>query len=267
MADESSIPPISGAQLARAEQILAAAGSPAPRHEAAELLSYLLGVPVSELLTRLALPVRQSDVRTYASWVMRRAAGEALPHITGHLEFMGLDIAIGQRDPLVPPGAQRLVETALQWARRRAHGELLAAELGAGCGAVALALAALEPRFTRIHAVDPSPSALEAARANGARYLLNLVISWLEGEGLDVVPEPVDLILCGQPGWTKTDLEHAPEKLRSGGALICVVDDAERPAMEELLRDGFHFAAVWVEVQGAGPAIVVAQLSHDQEDS
>lgn len=264
MANEPDTPPTWGAQLARAEQILAAAGSLAPRREAAELLSHLLRVPVSELLmTQLALPIRQSDMQTYATWVMRRAVGEALPHITGHLEFMGLDIVIGQSDPLAPPGAQRLVETALQWARRRAPGELLAAELGAGCGAVALALAALEPRFTHIYAVDPSPSALGAAHANGARYLLNLVITWLEGENLDVVPEPVDLIVCGQPGWA--NLEQVPEKLRSGGALICAVDDAEHPAMDELLGRGFHVAPVWVEAQSDGPAIVVAQLSRNQE--
>lgn len=267
MADEPDIPPTWGAQLARGEQILVAAGSPAPWNEAAELLSYLLCVPVSELLAQLASPMRQSDIQTYATWVMRRAAGEALAHITGHLEFMGLDIVIGQNDPLAPPGAQRLVETVLQWARRRAPGELWAAELGAGCGAVALALATLEPRFTRIYAVDTSPSALKAARANGGRYLLNLVISWLEGEGLDVVPEQVDLIVCSQSSWAETSLEQVLAKLRSGGALICVVDDAERPAMDELLVGSFHSAPVWVEAQGERPAIVVARLSRNQEGS
>lgn len=265
MANESYIPLTRGAQLTRAERILAAAGSLAPRREAAELLSHLLRVPVSDLLVQLALPMRQSDMRTYATWVMRRAAGEALPHITGHLEFMGLDIVIGQSDPLAPPGAERLVEAALQWARRRAPGELLATELGTGCGVITLALAALEPRFTHIYAVDPSPSALGAAHANGARYLLNLVITWLEGARLDVVPEPVDLIVCGQHDWA--DLEHAPEKLRPGGALICAVDDAGRPAMDELLVRSFHFAPVWVEAQGDGPAIVVAHLSRDREGS
>lgn len=267
MADDSDIPPTWGAQLARAERILVAAGSPAPWNEAAELLAYALGVPLPLLLAQPTARMQQSDVRTYVAWIARRAAGEALPHITGHLEFMGLEIAIGQSSPLAPPGAQRLAETALQWARGRTPGELLAVEVGTGCGAIALALAALEPRFTRIYAVDPSPSALETARANGARYLLNLVIDWLDGEGVDVVPEPVDLIVCSQSGCTKTDLKQARTKLRSGGALICAVDDAERQAMDELLVRGFHCAPVWVEAHGDGSAIVVAQLSRDQEGS
>jgi len=143
--------------------------------------------------------MRPLDAKAYAAWVARRAAGEALARITGRLEFMGMDITIGRDSPLAPAGAQQLVETALQWARRQAPGELWAAELSAGCGASALALAALEPRFMRIYAVESSLPTLETARDNGARYLLNLVMSWLQGEGLDAVPEPSDLIVCGQP--------------------------------------------------------------------
>lgn len=264
MADDSDAALTYSAQLARAEQILATAGLARRREDATELLSHLLDVPVSELLAWPAAPVRQADARIYAVWVARRAAGEALARIIGHLEFMGLDITIGRDGPLTPPGAQRLVETALQWARRRAPGELLAAEVGTGCGAIALALAALEPCFTSIYAVGSS-TALEAARTNGARYLLNLVINWLDGVGLDTVPESVDLIVCGQPAWA--DLEQAPAKLRPGGALICAVTQAQRLAVDELLARSFSVAPVWVEGRDAGDefALVVAQLLRDQE--
>jgi release factor glutamine methyltransferase len=261
MTSESDTSTTWGAQLALAEETLAAAGSPAPQEEALELLSHLVSVPGSELLARLSSPMRQLDAETYATWVARRAAGEALAHITGRLEFMGLDITIGRDSPLAPPGAQRLVETALQWARRHPHGELSVAEMSAGCGAVALALAALEPRFTRIYALEASPPALETARANGARYLLNLVISWLEGEGLDAVPEPVDLIICAEPGWAS--FEQAPAKLRPGGALICAVDRAERSATNDLVIRGFSRAPIWVESQGDLPALVIAQQLRD----
>jgi hypothetical protein len=44
MTSESDIPTTWGAQLALAEETLAAADSPAPREEAVELLSHLLGV-------------------------------------------------------------------------------------------------------------------------------------------------------------------------------------------------------------------------------
>lgn len=264
MAGESEAPLTWGAQLARAERLLAAAGLPAPRKEAAELLSHLLSVPVSELHSRPAGPMREADALTYRGWIARRAAGEAVAHITGHLEFMGLDITIGQRGPLPPPGAQQLVETALRWARRRTPGELLAAEIGTGCGAVALALAALEPRFTHIYALDSGVETLREAHANGARYLLNLVVGWLPGAGLDAIPEPVDLIVCGQPGWDEYAL--ASEKLRPGGALICTVGEGRRQLVVEALASHFATEPVWVEVEVEGHAIVVAQRGRDQEN-
>jgi release factor glutamine methyltransferase len=263
MTSESDIPMTWATQLARAEQTLAAAGLSAPREEAVELLSHLLGTPVSELLAGRSSSMRRPDATVYADWVARRAAGEALARITGRLEFMGLDIAIGRDGPVAPPGAQRLVETALQWARRRAPGELLSAEVNTGCGAIALALAALEPRFTRVYAVESSLPALEAAQANGARYLLNLVISWVAGEGVDAVPEPVDLIVCAQP--RRITFEQALAKLRPGGALICAVDDAQRRAVDDVLVRGFSSAPIWVERQGEAPALVVAQLWRDRE--
>jgi methylase of polypeptide subunit release factors len=140
----------------------------------------------------------------------------------------------------------------------------MAAEINASWSAIALA--ALEPRFTRVYAMELSPAALETARANGARYLLNLVISWLDGERLDAVPEPVDLIVCAQPGWV--NLESVTAKLRPSGVLICAVDEAHRPATNDWLVDGgFSSAPIWVEDRGDGPALVVARLWRDSVGS
>ena len=94
----------------------------------------------------------------------------------------------------------------MQWARHRAPGDLVAAEMGTGCGAIALALAALEPRFTRIYAVDVSPSVLEAARANGARYLLESRHRLAGRRRTRRIPEPVDLIVCGNLVWGTTSI-------------------------------------------------------------
>jgi hypothetical protein len=100
-------------------------------------------------------------------------------------------------------------------------------------------------------------TALEAAQANGARYLLNLVINWLEGEGLDAVPEQANLIVCAQLPWA--GLERSPAKLRPGGALICAVDNAQRAVIADLLVGSFSRAPVWVEGQQGGLALVIMQ--------
>jgi release factor glutamine methyltransferase len=261
MASEFEIPLTWGAQLDRAEQILAATSGQASRHEAAEMLSHVLGVPEAELLARPTAPLDLADAQVYERWVARCATGEALPHITGHLEFMGLDLLVQPEDPLPPLGAQRLVEIALQRARRHDADELLAAEVGTGCGAIALALAVLEPRFTRIYAVDSSTSALQTADVNGARYLLNLVIGWLHGDGAEVVPEPVDLLVCARLNWTR--LGQVIDMLRPGGALICVVTSSQRQAAAEWLARCFPTEPVWIEAEGNGDAIFVASRALD----
>ena len=264
MEGESEAPPLVGPQLVRAERVLTTAGLSAPQDEARSLLGALLDTSTALLVAQPDRGMSELEVETYAGWIARRVAGEALAHITGHLAFMGLDITMDQQSPLPPPDAQQVVETALDWARRSGLRELLAAEIGAGCGAISLALAAFEPRFTRIYAIDASAEALRIASDNGARYLLNLVIHWVEGDELDVIREPVDLIISARremaltPRFTQL-LKQAPAKVRPGGALICSVDAASQAEVIAHLRGALPGAEVYVNPRLNGTIVAVAQ--------
>jgi SAM-dependent methyltransferase len=263
MPTNPDIPLSSGAQLAHAETLLAAAGSLTPREDAIALLSALLNTPPTLLSAQPGRRISQENTEILAAWIALRAGGEALPHITGRLQFMGLELVVGRNDPLPASGAWRLVEAALEVARHHGSGDLLAADIGAACGATTLALAAFEPRFTRIYAVESSVSALETATANGARYLLNLLISWRAGEGLESVPEPVDVVVYGQLD-SSTDsaarlLELAPVKLRPGGALVCALNHQLVPEFSALFERALPTAQVWADPHPDG-AILIAQL-------
>jgi methylase of polypeptide subunit release factors len=140
----------------------------------------------------------------------------------------------------------------------------LAAEIVAGCGAVSLALAVLEPRFTRIYAIDSSAEALRIASDNGARYLLNLVIHWIEGDELDVIREPVDLVISAHKEMALTPrfaqlLKQAPSRVRPGGALICSADGASQAEVTAHLRGALPGAQVYVHPRFDGTMVVVAQ--------
>lgn len=264
MAGEFGVPLTWGSQIDHATAILAAKNFATPRRDAIALLSYLLGRSVAEIESRPLARMRLATARRYSNWVKRRADGEPLPYITGHLEFMGLDVAVGPHAPLPAVGAEQLVETVLQWARGRTPGELVAAELCTGCGAIALALAALEPRFTRVYALDTLPERLVAASANGARYLLNLVVNWLAGETLDALPEPADLVVYGalesdSPLRGAQMLAQSLERLRPGGAFICLLDESGIQGNVGALATLFPSAQVWVDSRRDGVGIVVAQ--------
>lgn len=291
MSTESDAPATWGAQLARAEQILAAADQATARDDALALLDALLGVPASLLLARPTTEMRQEEVETYARWVVRRVAGEAIAHITGRLTFMGLSLVVDAATPLIPPGAEQLINVALDCCRHHAPGELVAAEIGTGCGAIALALAAFEPRFARIYALDSSADALRTAAANGLRYQLNLVISWQQGDGLDSLLEPVDLIAwsgsIGEvPGSSTASGESAPAipnemalpapfsrlvalalaRLRPGGTLVGTLASRQEPAAMRLLARTLPDARLWTVPSDGDTCVAVAQLPANPPD-
>ncbi len=262
-----------GAQLARATQALAGRATATAHDEALTLLSAFLGEPPTLVLARPSTAMRATEAEAFAGWVARRLAGEAIPRITGSLAFMGLDLMVAHDSPLVSPAAQRLVEVALECARSRASGEtsgersgeLSGAELGAGCGAVALALVTFEPRFARIYAIDPSPDALRVAVANGGRYLVNLVIDWRQGDGLDPVPEPVDMIVCdlaaqSMPSALARLLAQAPAKLRPGGVLLCALEREMEVEVVEALARALRAARIWTTPAHDQWVVAVAQV-------
>jgi release factor glutamine methyltransferase len=276
------MPPTCRAQLVWAERTLAAAGVSAPHSDALVLLSRLAHVSVARLLAQPDRPLSADEAARYAEWVHRRAHGEPLAYITGHHAFMGLDLCVDRRTPLARPGAARIVEAALDCLRTRPAdvGRLLVAEVGTGCGAIALALGLLEPRIAHVYALDADVDALTVARANGNRYLMNVLISWLEGETLEALPEPVDLIVAGWPdggrlsepadpcprghgaesdsaGWPASlegAIAWAGAKLREGGELIVALGPAEPSEVARRLAATLPRAHVWFGQPALHPA-------------
>lgn len=147
----------------------------------------------------------------YFSLIARRAAGEPTQHLTGKQEFWGLEFEVTP-DVLIPrPETEHVIEVALD---RLALRELRAgrkqtltgeglqiADIGAGSGCIAIALAKELPGVT-IHATDISPAALAVAKRNAVRHSVSDQIHFLESNLLDGVshsPRSFDLIASNPP--------------------------------------------------------------------
>lgn len=214
----------------------------------------------------------------YAACVQRRAAGEPLPYITGQIEFFGLTFGVTP-DVLIPrPETETLVEAALAWVK--AHPDAVAVDVGTGSGCIAVTLAVHAPSL-RLYATDISPAALEVARANAERHDVAERITFLEGDLLIPLPEPVNLIVSNPPYVTDDEWDELPlsvqkeprtallsgadgldairrllaqaqTRLRPGGLMLVEIGERQGKAAQALAQAAFPQAEVAIVPDLAG---------------
>jgi release factor glutamine methyltransferase len=157
------------------------AGTPVGRLEAEVLLAHVLGVNRAWLFAHAEDEVSAGKATAFAGLLARRERGEPLAYLTGTREFWSLSFRVTP-DVLIPrPETELLVETALEHIPDGANRRI--ADLGTGCGAIAIAIATERPQCV-IHATERSPAALRIAGINAevhapGRVHLHLG-SWLE---------------------------------------------------------------------------------------
>lgn len=201
--------------LRQAQERLRASGVEDAGFEAEYLLRSALGFTRESLLIALDSDISISDQLRFDSIIDRRAAGEPSAYITGHKEFYGLDCKVDSRALIPRPETELLVELALEFAARHTTqgAGLTIADVGVGCGAIAIALAANLPG-ARVVATDISPSALKLASENVSSHRVDDRVTLLEGDLLQPVTGPID-ILVSNPPYIKSDEIHAlPREIR-----------------------------------------------------
>jgi release factor glutamine methyltransferase len=142
------------------------------RGEAELLLAHALGADRAWLIAHRDDAVTPALAGQVRCCVSRRAAGEPVAYIIGHRGFHAIDLSLTP-DVLIPrPETELLVELALQRIPQSAKVDI--ADLGAGSGAIALAIAQARPQ-AHVLATDASAAALDVARGNAHRLGLGNV--------------------------------------------------------------------------------------------
>ncbi len=262
--------------LAEATTRLVAA-SATPRLDAELLLAHVLGFSRARLLAEGRTPLEAADADAFVQALARRETLEPVAYITGEKAFFGLDFMV-TRDVLVPrPETELLVEQALLLASRR-PGLHTIADIGTGCGCIAVALAANLPR-ARVLAIDLSPAALSVARHNIHRHGLADRISTRQGDLLTPLDAPVDLLVSNPPYTILRDIDEnvrrhepplaldggpdglapyrrlladAPRVLMPGGAIVLEIGETQGQAVARLGADAFPRAAIAILPDLAG---------------
>jgi release factor glutamine methyltransferase len=251
-----------GEVLRRSTDHLAARGSGRPRLEAERLLAHALGLERVELYMHLDRPLSVAELDDARALVRRRADGEPLQYVLGEWGFRRLTLRVDGRALIPRPETETLVERCLTLLDGDDAPRVL--DVGAGSGAVALALADEHPG-ARVTAIDVSEDALSLARENAERtgivveLLHHDLFAGLPGDGWDlVVSNPpyvrddelaslASEVLDWEPalalfdrGHTEALVRAATQALRPGGALAIETHEDGASGVAALLdREGY----------------------------
>ncbi len=255
--------------LERAREILVAHGVEDASLECELLLRHALVISRVQLYQDFNCEISPPLAETFRELIQRRLNGEPSAYITGHREFYGLDFVVDTRVLIPRPESELLVERALALSQR--HQLSAIAEIGTGCGAIAINLALNLPQI-KIYAADVSAVALAVARLNCQKHGVTHRVHLLQGDMLDPLPETVDLIIANLPYLREAELssevsyeprlalnggadgldkmrhlaEQIGNKLQTGGALLLEIGQGQEQAVTALLRS--RFSSVEIEL-------------------
>lgn len=176
--------------LRNGKEQLSAAGY--PEVDAEHLLAHVLGISRMDLHNPLAVEnaivaIGDTTLIEENFWKLldRRCAHEPLQYLTGIAYFRYLEIEVGPGVLVPRPESEPLVEAALGEIQKRT-GPISVIDLGAGSGALTLAIATEAPH-THIIAVERDPAAAQWLRKNVARI----------SEDVRIIEEDVSTALAG----------------------------------------------------------------------
>ena len=269
--------------LSSAREILVANNIDDSHLESELLLRHALKISRVQLYLELERELDAKDEHAFWDLIKRRLNHEPTAYITGHREFYGLDFYV-DRSVLIPrPESELLVEKSLELTQN--HPVSTIADIGTGCGAIAISLALNLPH-AKIYATDISAAALKVALFNCQKHGVVNKIRLLQGDMLNPLPEPVDLMVANLPYVSESELSRVNTlnfepslalnggsdglgkirqlctrisgKLRPGGCLLLEIGQGQGRAVTAFLYSLFPLAEIEVAPDLSGIDRVVS---------
>lgn len=166
-----------------------------------------------QLYLELERELSPEQVEALESLLQRRSRHEPLAYILGHREFFSIEFYVDQRVLIPRPETELLVEQAIDLANRHFPQSCLIGDIGTGCGAIAIALAASLPQAV-VYATDISAPALEVAAINCQQHNVTDRVHLLQGDLLDPIAEPVDIIVANLPYVKSSEIAELDAEIR-----------------------------------------------------
>ena len=258
-----------GEALRKYTSILQQAGIEEAADEVMVLLCHVLRLGKAEIFAQPERTLSGSELTLLDGLTARRLRHEPSAYITGHREFFGIDLFVDPRVLIPRPETETLVGAAIEFGRSWValnQRRMLAADIGTGSGAIAIALA-VEIPDSLVYAVDISAGALDVATFNVRRHGFDDRIILMQGNLLEPIDQKLDLIVANLPyirggeleglqpevylhepvaaldgGDRGTDvieamLSRVPGKMAPGGALFLEIGAGQEEWLTPIVRD------------------------------
>lgn len=252
------------AALESAAAALARSGDECPDAAAAWLVAATLECRRPELALRARETLRPRQAEALAAALARICAGEPVQYVLGEWEFRGLALKVDRRALIPRPETEQLVGFALACGQIWREPDPLVADVGTGCGCIAIALAVERPA-ARIEASDLSAEALALASENARRHGVAGRIAFRLRDMLDgAAAGSFDAVISNPPYVPTADLDglapcvrdHEPRIALDGGRDgLCHVRTLAEQAARALKPGGRLFLEI-----GAGQAPAAAAI-------
>ena len=168
------------------------------RFEAEVLLRHATGLTRAQLYASLTDEIDPAAEQRFQTALAERTTRKPLAYITGTREFYRLEFRVTP-DVLIPrPESELLVDAALDHMRQARIRSAQVADVGAGSGAVGIALAR-HRRGVQLVCADVSRDALLVARDNAQRILRRPRAEFVQGDLLTPLPGPFHCVVANLP--------------------------------------------------------------------
>ncbi|MDQ6673688.1 MAG: peptide chain release factor N(5)-glutamine methyltransferase [Chloroflexota bacterium] len=174
-------------------------GGTSARLEAQLLLGHATGRARADLLAHPELGVSEAEESAFHELLARREADEPIAYVLGEREFYGRMFSVDRRALIPRPETELLVDLGkAAVARWRAAGvEPNVVDVGTGCGAIAISVAA--EAGIHVVATDVSGAALTLAHENAARQALSTALSFVQTDLAAGFRGPLHVVLANLP--------------------------------------------------------------------
>ena len=203
-----------GDLLAGCTSMLESEGVAEPAREAREILATVLDVPKFWAAANSVADASPDVARAVIRAAMQRALGAPLAYAVGRASFRHLTLEVDDRVLIPRVETEVLVQRVLE---RCTSATRRVADIGTGCGAIALSLA-FEHEFERVFATDISLDAIHVAAANAATLakLLKSPVEFRHGSLLaPLAGEKLHAIVCNPPYVSFAELPDLPADVRN----------------------------------------------------